>query len=237
MSDLVVKNQELMSVFGQSVNVGTEDAGEAGKYPMVKITSSMSRDNILANGKKSEVGKLFHTELRQDFDEINANICYIGKFSLPDFTTKEPKMTYVFGAVKQDDNTPFVMYVKGFSLQSVWDFLGEVSDIKTRFSIPMFALNTTVKVGQRSHEKFGQVDVFKFEILRDGDGNPVVEQDLDRAKSLLALVDKFKEIIQLMNKGPEQEDEYTAQASSPVRQQTAPDEVAIDEETGEVEGF
>ena len=210
MNSLTIKDEALLKMYSESVEVGTEDMGEQGKFPMVKITAGLSKDNILANGKRSEIGKLYHTELKQDFDSIKANICYVGQYELPDFKPPHDlKRTYVFGAVMQADNTPFVMYVKGMSLQKVWDFQSEVHSMRTRYSVPMFALSVEIGVTQRVSEKFGEVDVFNFSILRDKNGMPLVETNIERAESLKKLVPVFKETIQKMNNTTESEDEYS----------------------------
>lgn len=212
MNELIIKDKALLSMYQESLEVGTEDAGESGVYPMVKITAGLSKENILASGKKSEIGKLYHTELKKDFDSINAHICYVGKFMLPDFTTKEPKQTYVFGAV-MDDNSPFVMFVKGFSLQNVWQFVGEVGNIRNRYKLPMYSLKVVIESVQRPHEKFGNVDVFKFSIQRNQDGIPHVETNFERAQSLKALTEKFKEVVINMTNHDEEADEYVNQAN------------------------
>lgn len=211
-NQLIIKDKALMAMYQENLDAGTEDAGEAGVYPMVKITAGLSKENILANGKKSEIGKLYHTELKQDFDSIPANICYVGKFMLPDFNTKELKQTYVVGAV-MEDNSPFVMFIKGFSLQNMWQFLGEVGNIKKRYKLPMYPLKVVVESVQRPHEKFGNVDVFKLSIQRTEDGVPNLEIDINRAQSLKALTEKFKEVVTNMTRKEEELDEYVDQAN------------------------
>lgn len=211
MNDLIVKNAELATLYKESVKDGLEDAGESLKVPKIRITTSMSKENVLADGTMSKIGKLYHTELKADFDSLIVNVCYLGKFYLPDFNNPdEKKLTYVLGGV-MEDNSPFLMYVKGFSLQNVWDFISEVSAIINRYSIPMYALSIKLSVGKRPHEKFKSVDVVNFEIQRDKDGVLKVEPKLDRAQSLKALTVKFKELAQTATKTEETTDEYTSQ--------------------------
>jgi hypothetical protein len=219
MNDLIVKNKELAALYGSSVDAGMEDVGQSPTVPMIKITTSMSKENVLADGSMSKVGKFYHTELKQDFESVLCSICYIGKFELPDFNNPEDKkMTYVLGGVMEADNTPFVSFVKGYSLQSVWDFIREVMTIKTRYGIPMFGLKVTLRVGQRPHPKFKTVDVFKFDIMRTKDGAVVVEDDIQKATSLRDLAGKFKEIAEAMTRTEEEVDDYNSRMNSTVAQ-------------------
>lgn len=218
-NELALKDKDLLDLYRADAAIGTEDAGESGVYPMVKITAALSKENILFDGSASHIGKLYHTELKQEFDSLKANICYIGRFMLPDFTTKEPKLTYVVGAVMAD-NRPFVMFVKGYSLQNMWQFLGEVGTLRNRFQIPMYPLSVTISSVERPHEKFKSVNVFKFSIERTKDGIPTLESDFNRASALKELASKFKEVAVTMTRSEEVPDEYIEQANRTERKES-----------------
>ncbi len=191
--DLALTDQkEVMEFLTKDVDAGL-DVQTSGQLPMVKITTSMSNNNILANGEASAIGKLYHTELKKDYKTINANIVYLGQYDLPDFVDKSvKKMTYVAGAVNRDDNTPFIIFIKGFSLQAVWDFLKDIGSVKTRYKIPMYPLNVTIGVKNRPHEKYKDVNVWDFQIGRDKEGVPIIEKDMGRLQFLDDSIEMFR---------------------------------------------
>lgn len=207
---------DLVNMYENDLDVGTEDAGESLKFPHIKINTSMSK-NELVSGKRQTSGYLYHSELKTEYPTIDCHICFIGKYQLPDFTNpSELKMNYIIGGVKEDDNTPFVAFVKGYSLQSMWDFMADMASTKARYKVPLYAMKITLATEERSHPKFKTVDVWKFKINRTADGLPVVETDPNRAHSLKDLIPKFKEAIEMLAKrGYKDDDMNTMNANDP----------------------
>lgn len=213
----LVTDKELAEFFGDDVEVGTEDMGDVGQLPIIKITHPMAlvKDKdayILGNGSHAEMGTFYHTERKEQMSEVKVNIMYVGQFELPSYESeKETKMTYVFGGIMQDDNSPFISFVRGMSLQNVWSFNGEVTNIRNRFKVPMYALNVTMKLDKRTSDKYGETTVYKFEIDRDKKGLPVIEKDLGRLTFIKDHIQDIKSRIRQMVDSQETNDPYLDQ--------------------------
>lgn len=226
MTDLAIKDPAVLDLFKQNAGVGTEDMGGVGELPILKLTTSMSQDNILANGDPSRVGMFYYKPLKKEYREVKATILYIRKAELPDFTNKEiKKMTYIVGGLfttDEDGELPFILFVKGFSLQNMWDFQKDLSPIVSSktMPVPMLALKVTIKTTKRSHPKFKSVDTIAFVIERDNKGHLVVETDSDRLNSLIGMVAKSKELIDIVmaqSNGTNEDSPYEDQANTPVK--------------------
>lgn len=203
MTELAVKDPAVLEMFKQNASLGTEEMGEAGEFPILKLTTSMSRDNILANGESAKVGMFYHKLTKKEYKEIQGHVLYIKKTDLPDFNNKDiKKMTYVVGGLMDDDGEqlPFIMFVKGFSLQNMWAFQKDLSTIVSSktMPVPMFALNVTIKVEKRPHEKFKTVDTVTFIINRDKQGHLELETNADTLNMYLRSVVKTKDLIDLL---------------------------------------
>lgn len=197
--DLAIQDKAVLAEFKDDLELGTEDIGDGGALPTLKITTPLSQDNKLENGEDSKVGMIYHTELKQDFEKLKVNITYAGEYQLPDYVTKKPKMTYILGGVMVADNSPFIAYVKGFSLQNMWDFTGEVTAIRNRYQVPMYPLMIDLTTEKRPHDKYKAVDVWSFNIVRQ-DGVPVIETNPERRSFLKNTVEMFREKIrQIVN--------------------------------------
>jgi len=212
----VVADKKVLAMLTEDPTYGTEDMGESGGLPMLKITSSMSKENILTNGNMATVGRIYHTELKQEFDELEVNFTYVGQFELPDYVTQEPKMTYVLGGVLKSDNSPFIMFAKGFSLQNMWSFSGEITNIRNRFKLPMYCLNVTLGTAKRPHDKYKTVDVWNWKIQRDENTAPVIEQDPGRISFLKDSVAIFKDKVKQIIKAEDNNDVYIDQHNKEV---------------------
>ena len=217
MIDLAIKDPAVLDLFKQNAGVGTEDMGGVGELPILKVTTSMSQDNILANGEPSRVGMFYYKPLKKEYKEVKATLLYIRKAELPDFTNKEiKKMTYIVGGLfttDEDGELPFILFVKGFSLQNMWDFQKDLSPIVSSktMPVPMLALKVTIKTTKRPHPKFKTVDTIAFVIERD---------NKDRLNSLIGMVSKSKEltdIVMAQSNGTSDDTPYEDQANAHVK--------------------
>ncbi len=219
--------EDLRDFFQANVDLGTEDQGQAGESPILKVVGAQTEAQ-LQDGTDATKGMLYHTILKQEFKEVEANILYIKKCQLPGMEDKTiTKLNYVVGGFLREAKVPFICFVHGLALQPFWDYQKQMNTLVSVFKIPMFA--QVVKIGSVKREGKGSgkakmYDTMSFELVKK-DGTQLFETN----KELLQVfvtggVEKTKKMvndtIKFAGGTSEEEDPYEAQAnrsSFPVR--------------------
>lgn len=218
-NELSIKNKEVLELFKQNAKVGTEEMGETGAVPVLKLVHGQAKAEscTLANGKRADNGKLFHPITLAQYDQVKAKILYIKKCELPSFMDKNvKKLNYILAGVLEEENVPFVTFIKGMALQPFWAWQKKLNGFITNpiQPVPMLALSTVIKVAERDSGKFGLQKYIHLEFNRDDNGLIVVEQNPETLKKLVAMVSKAKELTEFVvseGEGQEIEDEFIDQ--------------------------
>lgn len=223
---------DLRDFFSANIDAGTEDGGGLGKQPILKVVGALT-EAPLEDGTEATRGKLYHTVLQQEFDEVEANILYVKKCRLPGLENKEEmKLNYIVGGFLRKQKVPFIAYVHGLGLQPFWEYQKEVSTLISVYKIPMFA--QVVKIGTTSREGSGSgkkkvYKVFSFTMAKEN-GSQAFETNLDILKTFKEGIEKMKKTINTLislSSGSEENDEYVEQANrttvSPQKQLPTPD--------------
>ena len=217
--ELTIKNKEVLELFKQNAKVGTEDMGETGAIPVLKLVHAQTKQELctLANGKRADNGKLYHPITLGQYDSVAVKVLYIKKCELPSFMDKNvKKLNYILAGVLENEGVPFVTFIKGMGLNPFWTWQKKLNGFITNpiQPVPMLALSTIIKVSERDSGKFGMQKYIHLEFNRDDNGLVVVEQNPETLKKLVAMIPKAKELTEFVlsqSEGDEVGDEFIDQ--------------------------
>lgn len=185
-NELTVQSDELKALFSQDAQVGVEDMGTSGKMPMLVMLSSQStaikEDEKDDAGKDLKIGRFFHSETRKQYDSIEANILYIKEAYLPKYQKPdETSLNYIIGGIIRDETkAPFIMYIKGMSLSSFFNFKTDIQRVVSNKQqpVPMYALIVEISKEVKDSQGFGKVNTIKLSLKRDKNGLLLIETDV-----------------------------------------------------------
>lgn len=214
-NELAIKDSEVLAMFQADAQMGLEDAGDTGSTPMLVMLSSQSaaikEDEKDASGNDLKIGRFFHTGTRIQYDSPEVNILYIKEAYLPKFQKPdETALNYVIGGIVRDDSkAPFIMYIKGMSLSSFFEFKTDVARVtgNKQQPIPLYALIVKMTKEVKESKGFGKVNAVKLAIVRSENGFPMVETDKD---TIMWLKDGYARVKSSINSLVEKRDEDEA---------------------------
>lgn len=217
--ELAIKNKEVLELFKTNAKLGTEDMGEAGAVPVLKLVHAQTKQELctLANGKRADNGKLYHPITLNQYESVKAKILYIKKCELPSFMDKNvKKLNYILAGVLEEEGVPFVTFIKGMGLNPFWTWQKKLNSFITNpiQPVPMLALSTIIKVSERDSGKFGMQKYIHLEFNRNENGLIVVEQNPEVIKKLVAMLPKAKELTEFVlsqSEGEGVDDEFVDQ--------------------------
>jgi len=188
---------EVAEFYRKNANVGSENISRD-SLPGLKVTESNS-DNILEDGSRAGVGKLFYTRTKEEFDSVEVSIVSVSRsyYSKGINVGDKPKFNQIVSGVIIDSMKPFVMYVSGKRLQGLWDFGKELAPFtkhKTA-AVPMMAFKVKLSTSPVKH-KFGTTHIINFEIVRDESKQIQLTIDLGVLELLRKGVDSMEEAVQ-----------------------------------------
>jgi len=211
-NELAIKDSEVLAMFQADAQMGLEDAGDAGSTPMLVMLSSQSsaikEDEKDAEGNDLKIGNFFHTGTRLQYASPEVNILYIKEAYLPKFQKPdETALNYVIGGIIRDETkAPFIMYIKGMSLSSFFEFKADIARVtgNKQQPIPLYALIVKMTKDVKESKGFGKVNTVKVAILRSDSGFPMVETDKD---TIMWLKDGYARVKSSINSLVEKRDE------------------------------
>lgn len=237
-NELAVQDKAALEFFKQNAQVDMGDVGE-GQTPVLSLISSQS--NVIkegltdAEGKDFKIGNWMLNVTNEQFKTVNAHILYVKKTELPDFTHPDvKKLTYVVGGMLKDRQLPFITYVKGMSLNQLWDLQKELTKFASHPELPIPSFALTVQFGTliRESSKFGKVKAANFEIVRDDKGHPVLETNVETLQKLKASVPLMQQSIERVIAAALKESQPIYEDNVPAEQGSEP---PIDMDQTEVE--
>ena len=178
---LVSKNSELLKLYKDNSQVGSENIG--GQSPLLKVHSTgRSTTNQLADGKEPNDGWFFYKPSGEQFKSVECHILSISKgFRATGIDNKKNVFNQIMAGViiNDGDLKPFITYLTGTKLKKMWEFGKEVSKYTHArpIAIPMFALKVKLST-EKIKTDFGMSWVINFEVIKNEDGSPVVVTDL-----------------------------------------------------------
>lgn len=202
-SQMVQGNPELLKMFADTANAGTEGIG--GKSPQLKIhATGRSSVNQLANGAQPNDGWLFYQPTGEQFKEVECHIIAISRgYYVPDTMNPAKKQKYntLMAGVITNQGSPkfFIMYLNGLKLAPMWAFGEEAGKYKrnAEMRIPMYALKVKLAAKQVQTDK-GFFWIPTFDILKNEDGSPVIITDMRSAKFLNEKILEAKEMFSVI---------------------------------------
>jgi hypothetical protein len=199
--ELTIKNKEVLELFKQNSKVGTEEMGEIGTMPILKLVHSQTKAEActLANGQRATNGKLFHPITLKEYSKVSVYPLYLKKAELPSYTDKKVlKLNYIMAGLLEEDNVPFIAFIKGMSLNPFWDWQKELNRFITNplQPVPMLALKTNLEVSERDSGKFGMQKFIKLSFVRSESGLVEIEQNPEKLNKLVAMIPKAKELVE-----------------------------------------
>ena len=199
----ISKNSKLAGMYNQSSQMGTE--GIQSSAPTLKLhIANKSKGDILENGEEANDGWFFYGKTKQQFQNPLVRIFNITRGfyakGMEDESTGEKKdrvFNQIVSGVILDEGEllPFILYFTGSKLQNLWNFAKDIEFLTKAkpVGIPMFAL--TVKLSREKKDigsKYGPVNMIKFELVKDGEGSPLLIDNPEEFEFIRDLVIKMK---------------------------------------------
>lgn len=209
MGDIATKTDNSVSIYGD-VSIGTENiTTEDLNTPVLKILQPTTQG---IENKKD--GAFYRSDTKQQYESVDVNLVYVTTSEVENYDKTGLEKVKIYYGYYFGTNEPFKMYVRGWGLASHRDFQTEVMRIKKRYKVPMLALTvqlTTEKQNGIITDTGKPYTIYKviFGIVKDIEGNPLIEQDSQRVKFLIESASRFASIStpsvndELQNVNPE----------------------------------
>lgn len=195
-------NETLAKMYSDSASVGSDNLG--GELPLLKVHSVGKSDSELADGSEPDNGAFFYKPTGEQFKEgIRCHILSISKsFRAEGLADSSGNKKMIFNQILSGviidgpELKLFSMYFTGLKLQPMWDIakeLGKYTKMKP-MGIPMFAMTVKMTTEQVKNN-FGKSWIVKFQLEKDGSGNPVLVGDPGEFQFLRDSVESMQGII------------------------------------------
>jgi len=204
-NSLQVTDEALLALYKENADIGLEDTSMGAVWPILKLTQKGS-ENELADGQHSAIGKFYHTATKEQYTSVTCHILYINQAYLPNFEKTQEKLNYIVAGVMTDDFTPFVLFIKGKSLQPFWNFQKDVREYvkNPKTPVPLFALTVQLTSEKADAGKWGKIQTIVPTVVKNG-SVPVLVTDRAIFDRLKEMSGKAKEGVRQMlagNAGP-----------------------------------
>lgn len=176
---VIGNNSELAKMYAESASYGSSNL--AGELPLLKVhQTGKSTKNELQDGSEPSDGWFFYKPTGEQFEKLECHILTISRGFRAEGLNNDMVFNQIIGGVIVDgsDFKPFILYVTGKKLQSMWDF-GKAASKYTKakpLPIPMFAM--TVELSTHKEENsYGKSWLIDFNIKKAEDGTPILVMD------------------------------------------------------------
>lgn len=159
--------EELLKSYHENADAGSENLGGA-MMPILKIIQKDAEDYETVDGVEAKVGQFYHTSNKKVYDNPEVSIVYIENCKLPKYQTTTGELQYtvlVIGYILED-NSPFMMYVKGKSLSGFFNWQKSLSGFKSVLNIPMYAF-VNVLSSTKEQNDYGKFYVLGIDVAKD----------------------------------------------------------------------
>ena len=212
------QNPELAKLYKDNAEVGAKNLG--GELPLLKVhKTGKSTTNELADGSQPNDGWFFYKPTMEQFESITCHILTISRGFRADGLNKKDVYHQLMGGVILDGKSnikPFITYLTGLKLSSMWDFGKEARKYtKARpVPIPMFSLKVKLTT-EEVKSNYGKSWIIKFEIVKDKEGNPVLITDPGLFQFLLDHVEQVEDTIASVIEAKSSEEKAEAREEVP----------------------
>lgn len=186
-----VSKTDVMDLYHANRGLGTETVTpEDLETPTLKVTQSNSK-HTLQGGARPSLGMFYKTDEQKEYKSVEVNFLIVKKSMAENFNRNGLIRQHIFYGFYMDTMDPFRMFLTGYNLDGSRKLLTEVKRIERTLGFPMCSLRVrltskmlSVSAGKDSNQ-MNDIYVMVPEILKDKDGIPMVEENLDRAQFLI----------------------------------------------------
>lgn len=209
----IENNAELVKRYQAASRMGSENL--SGDMPILKVHSTGKSNNELADGTEPNNGWFVYKPTKQQFQTIDCHILAISRgYNVPKLGGKQGETTYqnlLSGLMMVDgESLPFILYLNSKGHRDrMWEFGKKIHQYTHQkpFAIPMFALTvrlSTIQVpyeftGNDGKTMKGKAWVVDYEVIKDGNGKPILVGDIKKfdylEESAAKVIEKMEEII------------------------------------------
>ncbi len=188
---------DVAAFYKRNARVGSENISRIA-LPGLKVTESNS-NNELEDGTRSEVGKIFYTATKEEFDSVEVSIMSVSRGYYAEGMKKDddPKFNQIVSGIILDSMKRFIMYVSGKRLQYLWDFGKELSPFTKHkeMPVPMMAFRVNLSTTPVKHQ-YGTTHIVNFEIIRDKDNKVQLTTDIGVLEVLRSGIESMEQAVE-----------------------------------------
>ena len=141
--------EALQARFKQNSQIGAEEVQET--LPRLTIVDTQSTKTNLLDGSRADVGKFYHTRLKEQWDELEVRLMVIKGCELPDING-EFKKNFLIAGVIDNSNAEFLFYCKGLNYGELFPF----------FKVLLFPVQSQHAESHLGLAPLASRDIFRF---------------------------------------------------------------------------
>lgn len=190
-----VISPEVVDFHKRNADVGSDNI--SAQIPQLKVTEANSK-NEGVDGQFLPEGSFYYAPTKQDYKKVEVSILTIsrGFYAMDNQENPKPKFNQLVGGMMLDSLQPFVMFMGGTRLQSLWDFGKEIKPFTKSKASPVAMLGFRVMLSlKKINTKYGKNHIVNFDLIRVKDQIQILN-DVELLNTLRGGVEKMEDLFE-----------------------------------------